>query len=529
MIGGLRRRLAGLLAPAPAERVLRTSSETVSKLGYKARRQARSEGRSYSTASGDWHQRYDFAGNRDESRAYYMDNALFRGVIDRAVDNAIRRGFSLQIKTEDEKFNALAEALRAETWRAPEIRGNLSGLQVEKLVCREVMVAGDIGRLFMEEGRERAQFQLVESERITDGRGGTGVTVDRIGRPQNFQVAEYSALGLVNGGQAENYGPEVFALIANPERISQTRGTPALVSAFPFINRIEDTCESEALAMQVLSRLAFSVCDDEATRSAYNTSRADPNAQDTTDQLDWAQRIHDVGSAIVFHGPRGSKVEGIARNIPSDMFVPAVRMFLRIMGLPLGLPLELVLLDWSQTSYSSAQAALEQAYTVFVGWQCILQDLFYEPVLNWQLDQWMADRRLPPYPGGGAAVKRSWTPPPFMWFDQLKTAQSWGVKMDRGLVTHGEACKSAGRDRGELNDDRQAEFDDAMRRAAQLEEKYPGVKVDWRLFCGLLPQTANAPVTNPAQEAKDPRSPAGGSAPPAGGAGAEPPPADSEE
>ena len=281
--------------------------------------------------------------------------------------------------------------------------------------------------------------------------------------------------------------------------------------------------------MQVLARLGFMVTDNDAKVAAYGSSRADPNAQNTEGQLDWAQRIHDLGSALVFHGPPGSKVEGIARNIPGAMFVPAVEMFLRLMGLPLGLPLELVLLDWSKTSYSSAQAALEQAYTAFIGWQQLLQDLFSDPVLNWQLDQWMADGRLAPRPGGGAAVKRTWIRPPFMWFDQLKTAQSWGVKMDRGLALHAEACKAAGRDRGDFLVDRAREIEEAISAAQVIEKAHPGVKVDWRLFAGLLPESANAPVTNPAQDAKSPRTPPDGSAPPAGGAGDEPPPAGSEE
>lgn len=506
---------------------LRVDPGSVSLLGYKARKIARSEGRSYTTASGDYHLRYELAANRDESRSYYQDNALYCGVIDRAVDNIVRGGFGLQITTDDKAFNDRAERLRAEAWRRPEIRGVTSGLQVERLVCRDVLVAGDVGTAFIDEGRRTAQFQLIESERITDGRGGTGVALDRLGRPTEYQVADYTASGQISGARFTKYGPDVFRLIFDPKRISQSRGTPVLISAFPYVNRIEDACSSEALAMQVLARLGFMVTDSEAAKNAYATSRADADASNTSEKFEWAQRIHDLGSALVFHGPPGSKVEGIARNIPGQMFVPAVRMFLRLMGLPIGLPLELVLLDWSETSYSSAQAALEQAYTTFVGWQQILTDLFYDPVLNWQLDQWMADERLPAFPGGGAAVERTWIRPPFMWFDQLKTAQSWGVKMDRGLVTHAEACKAAGRDRPELNAARKAEFDDAIRDAQDLEKKYPGVHVDWRLFCGLLSE--DAPVENPEQDADKPRKLPDGSEGPTGGAGEEPVPAKKKE
>lgn len=470
-----------------------------SSFGYRARTIAREEGRSYQTGSGDYHLRYDLNGNRDESRAYYQDFALYSGVIDRAVDNIVRHGFALQIKTDDAKFNAKAEELRKEAWRRPEIRGNLSGLQVEQLVCRDVLVAGDMGVAFIEEGRESSQFQLIEAERITDGRGGAGVTLDKLGRVQQYRVADYTPTGRISS-RFTTHTPETLSLVADPRRISQTRGTPALVSAFPYINRIEDMATSEALAMQILSRLAFSVIDPEAKANGYGNSRSDPDAQDTEDRLDFADRIHDLGKALVFNGPPGSKVEGIARNIPGPNFEGAVRMFLRIMGLPIGLPLELVLLDWSQSNYSSARAALEQAYTAFKRWQGLLVNLFYEPVLNWQLNQWMSDDRLPPYPGGAAAIKRVWIPPPFLWLDALKEAQAWGVKLDRGMVTYAEVCASLGRDIQDVRAERKAEFRDAIVTANELMSEFPGVRIDWRYFAGLLP--GNGPT---APDAKAPR------------------------
>jgi hypothetical protein len=182
--------------------------------------------------------------------------------------------------------------------------------------------------------------------------------------------------------------------------------------------------------------------------------------------------------------------------IPRLCATDSLRAFLRVIGLPLGMPLELVLLDWSQTNYSSARAALEQAWVGFRAWQSILVEQFLAPVLAWQLERWVTDRKLPAPPEGLAGVKSSWIAPSFPWLDQLKEAQAWASKLDRGMETHARSIKSLGLDPDQVLEQREKEIRQAITRAQSIE-KATGEAVPWTVFCGLAAKGAEAPNGKP--------------------------------
>jgi capsid protein len=230
--------------------------------------------------------------------------------------------------------------------------------------------------------------------------------------------------------------------------------------------------------MQLLSRIPVTVTREDGDQRAVIESKVDPNKTDTTGQL--GSRLVELEYALMFHARPGEKIEGIDHNIPGKNFGESLRLFLRLLGLPLGLPLEIVLLDWTNSNYSQSRAVLEQAFQSFIKWQNKLDGFYYTPVFEWRLENWKRSGLL----GNRREIPYSWIKPSFPWIDQLKECQAKGMMIDRALMTHAEACKSRGQDREEVVESREKEIIDAITRAKKIKE-ITGVEVDWKLFAGL--------------------------------------------
>lgn len=458
-------------------------------LGYDAATKIRTSGRATPQGgSADRHLWLDHDLLRAEAQRFDRDNGLYRGILNRALDNILGDGFSLQAKTGNRNTNRKAEALWNDWCQQPEARKLDDWPAVERLVLRHLINDGDVGGIKV---ASSGMVQMIESERIVNPSGkavaNMGVECDTLGVPVKFHIADYDANGNVKR-KTTPITAENFVYVAIRDRISQTRGLPAMVCNFPMFHRINDVLDSEAVAWQILSKLAVAITRENAESLAFNQSTDDASA--STDDI--AQRYSDFGEGIVWHGKPGESIKGIDRNIPGANFSESVTTFLRLLGLPLGLPLELVLLDWSRTNYSSARAALLQAYRMFTNWQRLLMRRWHTPIYRWKVQQWIDQKELPRTAG---TFNHLWVAPPFPWIDPLKDAQAEGEKIDRGYSTFGQVLLGRNIDRETFIAERMDEVADAIEAAKKLTED-TGEKVPWQMFAGVVdkPAAAAAPV-----------------------------------
>lgn len=458
-------------------------------LGYRSARVARLNGRSYPEGSADLHLEYDRASLLAQSRAFYRDNPVYIGVIDRAVSYIIGRGFGLRVLTPDIEKNQKIELAWRNWNRMPDIRGRYTGTEGAKTVCRETMLCGDTGCV----KRDGGLVQYVEAEQITTGnQSQSGIKLDADGKAISYSVCAYAKGGRISPTNKREIDAKDFLFICGPGRPSQTRGAPVLQTSFAMIHRINDICDSEALARQLLSRIVLTITRDEAETRAYGESVADPNKPAANDTGDIARRLMEVDYGIFYHARPGEKVAGVERNIPGADFPSTLKAFMGMVGLAFGMPRELVQLDWSDANYSVSRAILEQAYQVFCDWQEIIEAFYYDPLFRWQRPALL---KKAGYKDDGQDLLTEWIVPTFPWIDQLKEAQANGVKLDRCLTTHAHILKALGLDREDVVAARRLEILDAIQKAEGIEAE-TGVLVPWQLFCGLeVPKTAApAPV-----------------------------------
>ena len=455
-------------------------------LGYRSAATAQREGRTYNPGSADYHLEYARSQLINQSRAFYRNNLIYKGLIDRAVSYIVGRGFGLRVLSGSAKSGQAMELAWRNWYRQPDIRCLLTGARATAMICREAMLCGDTAAI----KRNGGQLQFVEAEQITTGRGaGTGIELDDDGKPQSFRVCPYGQQGQIATMKGKSVDAGHVLFFTTPGRPSQTRGEPVLQSVFAMLDRISDVCDSEALAWQILSRLAISVTREEGDQRGFAESIEDPNKPNADTTGDVAARMIELDSAIIFNARPGEKAEGIARNIPGENFTESLRMFMRLLGLPLGMPLELILLDWSQANYSQSRAVLEQAFQTFCDWQDALVFYYYEPLFRWQLPLLRRAGALP----ADAEVTIEWIMPTFPWIDKLKEAQANGVKLDRCLTTHAHVLKEIGLDRESVVQAREREIIDAIKRAQKITNR-TGVPVPWELFAGLQAPKAESPA-----------------------------------
>jgi len=458
---------------------------TYTALGYRSARVAAYEGRGgASAASGAAHQAYDRESLINQSREFMRDNGIYSGMINRAVSYIVGNGFGLQVRTRSKAYNQAFEAGWNQWWARPEYRGIISGPDVEEMVCRELMVCGDHGLLKINDGT----VQLIEAEQIKGPKAGDdGIEKDEAGRPKKYYVGGYNRQGRVNAAKAKAYRPDDFLFVTRPDRPSSIRSTPPCQATFPMLHRINDVCDSEAVAWQMLARLAISVTRQGGPEQGYLGSIADDTKTTSDTSGDMAARMTELDYALIFHANPGEEVKGIERNIPGRNFSESLLMFLRLLGLPLGLPLEIILLDWTKSNYSQSRAVLEQAFQTFLRWQMKLDQFVLTPLVAWKKRLWeqsglLAERK---------DFAFEWIKPTFPWLDQLKESQAYGEKLDRGMVTHSRVCKSLNTEREDVIDGREAEVRDAIDRAKKIKEQ-TGVEVPWQIFAGMKAPTGAA-------------------------------------
>ena len=446
-----------------------TQGGTYDALGYHSARIATLEGRSPSSGSGAMHYEYDRERLINQSREFSRDNAIYKGIIERMVAYVIGNGFKLEIISKSKPQVKKIESLWNDYWKRPEVRGILSGARVERQTLREIVTAGDTGCLKIKSGL----IQPVEAEQIKGpNRIADGIEKTDTGKPTGYYVSPYSRSGRVNTRESRKIKPDDFIFITDPDRPSSIRSVPALQASFPMLHRINDVCDSEAIAWQMLSKIAVSVTRDNAGALGYTESEVD--AKDT-----YGNRIVELDNALMFHGAPGDEIKGVSHDLPGKDFPASLTMFLRLLGLPIGLPLEVILLDWTKSNYSQSRAVLEQAFQMFQSWQSLMELSFLNPILEWKAREWSAAGLIT-----NQEYQISWIKPKFPWIDQLKEAQAQALKLDRGFETLSGVAKGLQTDRDKLLKVREQEIRNAISISEQIE-KDTGKEVPYQLFCGL--------------------------------------------
>lgn len=443
---------------------------------------------------------------RARSRDLARNHGIASGGIQTLVDNVVGTGLRLSATPD---YRALGQSKEwAEEWA-----GHVESLWRSWAETRECDAAGCLdfhglttqifrGGMMNGEGlclplwlsdersRFRTRLQVIEADRLSnplsrmDGKklaSGAklygGIEQDAYGRPLAYWIRKThpgERMGWFLPSDdweripAEtSWGRARVLHVHDKERSGQSRGKPvmsAVAGMFKMLDQYQRT-ELQAAVVNALVAAVFETPLD--PQSVSELVGNDP--RDTRFQEYMAiqrQMIAPLKGGAIITPPPGSKLSPFLPGRPSDSFAPFVEAVVRHIGTGLGLPLELLLKDFSKTNYSSARAALLEAWRFFLGRREWLSRYWCAPVYSLWLEEAVSLGLVDApafYEHRYAYVRCKWIGPGRGWIDPVKEAQAAQLRIDSGLSTLERECAEQGLDWEEVMDQRERE------RARQIE------------------------------------------------------------
>ena len=411
---------------------------------------------------------------RDTARDLDRNNLYAKAILDRLGEAVLGQGIDIQIQSPNKNWNKKVTKLFNEFWNdKPEIRGIFSGKEIEKLVFRAIDVDGDILINKLSNGK----IQIIEGDRIRDPKRAfknvdKGVELDKFGAVTKFHIYEHE--DRIEGRDkysSTTINAEDAIFLANRARLSQTRGVPRFAPAFDLFEDMDAFTEASVIQQKMAANHVMAV------------TRNDHDAIETTTEEDSEgnereQEISAPGSVVYLESGEDVKMLGASQT--GQQYSPFITQLLRFAGLPFGLPLEILSLDFSKTNYSSARASLLTAHKGFLMRHKKFVSEFMEPIIRWKVEEWIKKGIL----GEVKDFEVSSTPPKMIVLDPVKETKADIDRIQSGLSSNREVCNTNGTSWQSTMDYRTEEIMYAIKNSDNVVKK-TGAKIDWRDILGM--------------------------------------------
>jgi len=457
-----------------------------------------------SGGSADYHYRTETLYYNDIEKARDMDrnDSIVGQTIDRSVANEIQDGFSLDPQTGEKQLNEDLYQRWIEWANDPElcdISGEYTWHDYERHSCRSEKLDGDCVISGLDEG----QLQFFESHEVqTRSRVENtflGVTIGEHGRHEKYWIMQDPDLPNQTKGDSvpldvrNSDGYRQLFHVYNSKRMNQTRGVTALAPIFSLAGMFEDIQFAKLVQQQVVS--CFAIFREQAVvnNSALPNRNVDYGNRTTEVSAAGTRYIDNIAPGMEIVGAPGEKLNGFSPNVPNAEYFTHVKLMLQMIGVNLGLPLCLVLMDGSETNFSGWRGAVDEARKGFRANQRNLTNRLHKPVYEWKVSQWIAEdsalrsaySRL-----GDVIFKHKWNAPRWSYIDPVGDAQGDQLRLQNGLTSprrlHAERGAEWEEVANEIVDDMTFAITAAKTAAAKLNKTFDdGQPVQWRELINL--------------------------------------------
>jgi lambda family phage portal protein len=152
-----------------------------------------------------------------------------------------------------------------------------------------------------------------------------------------------------------------------------------------------------------------------------------------------------VAPGQIMYGNAGQRPHVLSSPRPGGSFPVFVERLIRAVGASVGMPYEVISKDFSQTNYSSARAALLEAWRVFGFYQRWLVDMLCRPVWSMVIEEAYL-RNLIDLPKGTDfyrdmrhICRTEWIPPRRGFVDPGKEIQAYADGINNDILTLAQA------------------------------------------------------------------------------------------
>lgn len=255
--------------------------------------------------------------------------------------------------------------------------------------------------------RWNTRLSLIESDRLSTppglmGMAGmrNGIEQDLYGAPlwYHIQAAHPGDSFHLMGSEAMNlmrwervpaftpWGRRRVLHLHDKERTGQSRGKPivtAVMREFHMAGKYSQNELEASLANSLVAAFLESNLDPESAGALFG----DNPRKAWNDSMRQAQQIRKLKGAAIIPLPAGARLNSFTPGRPNDAFEAFMMATLRHIAAGMNLPYELLLKDFSQSNYSSARAALLEAWRYFHGRRRWLTDYWLRPIYELWLEE----------------------------------------------------------------------------------------------------------------------------------------------
>jgi len=228
--------------------------------------------------------------------------------------------------------------------------------------------------------------------------------------------------------------------VASPESV---RGVSVLAPAMKFFRDLSDCLDYNLVAQIITAAFPVAV----SRQNGGYQAPGNPNVQPEQ------HRYQEVSPGSFIYLNDGESIQNLTNANPPNTFAAFVERILRAVGAAAGMPYELVARDFSKTNYSSARAALLEAWRVLNRYTVWLSRVLCQRCWNAVFEEaWLMGMvKLPAgapdfYEGFHAWTRSMWIPPKRGHVDPLKEMSANIEGLKHGLLTYAEIIESNGGD-----------------------------------------------------------------------------------
>lgn len=339
------------------------------------------------------------------------------------------------------------------------------------------------------------RLQTVESDRLATPpwlinhknlRG--GVEIDDYGAPVAYWIRKHHP-GDVDYYPADQndwervpaftpHGRRRVIHLFDKDRSGQSRGKSIFAAVMREFKVAGDYLGHELQAAASNALIAAFLESDLDPQTVAELFGTDINAaSDYWKQVSDATHRKKMEGGLMLNLPLGAKLSGYNPNRPNTAFDGFMESVMRHIAAGLNMPYELFLKDFSKTNYSSARAALLEAWRFFQSKRKWLQDHWLNPIYQCWMEEAVNTGRIEAplfYENAYAYTACRWVFSGRGFIDPVKEAVGAEKRMALGLSTQQDECAEQGKDYQEVQDQRVRELAEALEKveAAKLPPQF---------------------------------------------------------
>lgn len=439
-------------------------------------------------SSADWHFRNDtdhlWVG--ELGREYDRNTAIGTRCLDVLAKNILQRGYDYQPNTGDKAFDGEAKQYIAELLRDPQridAQGEYTFHQLSRMVLRDTFSAGDNFGVFTREGPIAVkESHLCRQPRLAGKKHQHNVLGVELGENRRrlgywftrdpispFSHVRHSDLQFVPAMNEDSdwKTPNVLH-VRDPRRVTQTRGVSIFAPIFDYLGMFEDQNFQQLVKSQLANMFLIRRQRAENFNPSYLNKRF-TSGVDSDDQPAAVDRLlEELYPGAELQGFPGEQIDLLSANIPANEWFHHMRLVLRIIGISLGMPYVLMMLDTADTNFHGYRGAIVEAREVFRDFQEWFAGQWHTPVVEHYLHRWadqdpavgrLRDRslkhaRAKKSPKGGRFhfLRHSWVYPGWASVDGLKDAQEHAIGLATSTLPRSVIAKRLDMTQTQLNE-----------------------------------------------------------------------------